>query len=71
MACDPFSPDDEIGDRGADLVGRAVGGAGDVLDAGFALHDDVVAGTVLLRPVLPNPEIEQYTMAGRRALTAA
>src|SRR5664279_5028002 len=39
-------PGYEVRDRGADLVGRAVGRSRDVLDAGFALHDDVVAGTV-------------------------
>src|SRR6266851_4244992 len=39
----------QIGYRGADLIGRSVGRAGYILDAGFALHDDIVAGAVFLQ----------------------
>src|SRR5258707_3967440 len=39
----------QIGYRGADLIGRSVGRAGQVLDAGFALHNDIVTGAVLLQ----------------------
>src|SRR5215831_4393992 len=39
---------DEIADRHADLVGRSIARPGEIHDAGFPLHDDVIAGPVLL-----------------------
>src|ERR1700676_652947 len=60
----------QIGYRGADLIGRSVGRAGQVLDAGFALHNDIVTGAVFLQTAVAESGNRAIHQGGAASLYA-